>query len=72
MIILSTIWDFKVFAQVYLMPGGAGSNREVLNLAVWSYVNRSAQNRYGIGSAIAVLLTLLLLAITFLYVRTPD
>ena len=31
-IILSTIWDFKVFAQVYLMPGGAGSNREALNL----------------------------------------
>ncbi|WP_265520381.1 carbohydrate ABC transporter permease [Oerskovia flava] len=69
-IILSTIWDFKVFAQVYLMPGGAGSNREVLNLGVWSYVESFGQNRYGFGSAIAVLLTLLLLSITAVYVRT--
>ncbi|MFC8682078.1 carbohydrate ABC transporter permease [Microbacterium ureisolvens] len=68
-IILSTIWDFKVFAQVYLMPGGAGSNREVLNLGVWSYVESFGQNRYGFGSAIAVLLTLLLLGITVVYVR---
>ncbi|MEU2201311.1 sugar ABC transporter permease [Isoptericola sp. NPDC019482] len=69
-IILSTIWDFKVFAQVYLMPGGAGSNREVLNLGVWSYTESFGQNRYGFGAAIAVLLTLLLLGITVAYVRT--
>jgi N,N'-diacetylchitobiose transport system permease protein len=69
-IILSTIWDFKVFAQVYLMPGGAGSNRSVLNLGVWSYVESFGQNRYGFGSAIAVLLTLVLLGITVVYVRT--
>ncbi|HEY9365473.1 MAG TPA: sugar ABC transporter permease [Agromyces sp.] len=69
-IILSTIWDFKVFAQVYLMPGGAGSNRSVLNLGVWSYVESFGQNRYGFGSALAVLLTLALLAITVVYIRT--
>ncbi|PRZ05229.1 carbohydrate ABC transporter membrane protein 1 (CUT1 family) [Isoptericola sp. CG 20/1183] len=69
-IILSTIWDFKVFAQVFLMPGGAGTNREVLNLGVWSYVESFGQNRYGFGSAIAVLLTLMLLVVTVVYVRT--
>jgi N,N'-diacetylchitobiose transport system permease protein len=69
-IILSTIWDFKVFAQIFLMPGGSGTNREVLNLGVWSYVESFGQNRYGFGSAIAVLLTVLLLAITVVYVRT--
>ena len=68
--ILSTIWDFKVFTQIYLMPGGNGANREVLNLGVWSYVSSFAQNRYGFGSAIAVVLTLVLMAITMLYVRT--
>ncbi|MGO4690319.1 carbohydrate ABC transporter permease [Glaciibacter sp. 2TAF33] len=68
-IILSTIWDFKVFAQVYLMPGGAGSNRDVLNLGVWSYVESFGQNRYGFGSALAVLLTAVLLVITVFYVR---
>ena len=55
--------------RVYLMPGGAGSNRDVLNLGVWSYVESFGQNRYGFGSAIAVLLTLLLLGITVIYVR---
>ncbi|UCR88670.1 carbohydrate ABC transporter permease [Mycetocola spongiae] len=68
-IILSTIWDFKIFSQVYLMPGGGGSNREVLNLGVWSYVESFGQNRYGFGSAIAVLLTLVLLVITIIYIR---
>ncbi|GAB3262228.1 sugar ABC transporter permease [Arthrobacter pigmenti] len=69
-VILSTIWDFKVFAQIYLMPGGSGSNRSVLNLGVWSYVESFAQNRYGFGSAIAVLLTVMLLVVSVVYVRT--
>jgi N,N'-diacetylchitobiose transport system permease protein len=68
--ILSTIWDFKVFTQIYLMPGGAGTNREVLNLGTWSYITAISQNRYGLGAAIAVLLTLLLLVITMVYLRT--
>ena len=67
--ILSTIWDFKVFTQIYLMPGGNGTNREILNLGTWSYVTAISQNRYGLGAAIAVLLTLLLLVITALYLR---
>ena len=69
-IILSTIWDFKVFAQVYLMPGGSGSNRTVLNLGVWSYVESFGQNRYGFGAALAVLLTLVLIGITIVYIRS--
>lgn len=68
--ILSTIWDFKVFTQIYLMPGGDGSNPDVYNLGVWSYISSFAQGKYGYGAAIAVLLTLLLLAITLLYLRT--
>jgi N,N'-diacetylchitobiose transport system permease protein len=67
--VLSTIWDFKVFTQIYLMPGGDGVNRGVLNLGTWSYVESFAQNRYGLGAAIAVLLTLLLLVITVGYLR---
>ncbi len=68
--ILSTIWDFKIFTQVYLMPGGDGSNPEVFNLGVWSYIESFAQSKYGMGSAIALLLTLLLLVITVVYLHT--
>lgn len=67
--ILSTIWDFKVFAQVYLMPGGGVGGSEMLNLGVWTYVSSFGQRDYGMGSAIAVILTLLLLAVTAVYLR---
>jgi N,N'-diacetylchitobiose transport system permease protein len=67
--VLSTIWDFKVFTQIYLMPGGDGINRTVLTLGTWSYVESFAQNRYGLGAAIAVLLTALLLVVTVAYLR---
>lgn len=68
--ILSTIWDFKVFSQIFLMPGGDGGNRDIFNLGVWSYIESFAQNKYGFGSAIAVLLTFALLLITIVYLRT--
>jgi len=68
--ILSTIWDFKVFTQIYLMPGGNGGNPNVFNLGVWSYIQSFAQGKYGMGSAIAVLLTGILLLITLIYMRT--
>ncbi|BDZ58520.1 N,N'-diacetylchitobiose transport system permease protein [Barrientosiimonas humi] len=67
--ILSTIWDFKVFAQIYLMPGGDGGNEEIFNLGVWSYITAMTKTDYGLGSAIAVLLTAVLLVITVLYIR---
>lgn len=67
--ILSTIWDFKVFAQIYLMPGGSGGNEEIFNLGVWSYITAMTKTDYGMGSAIAVLLTVVLLVITMIYVR---
>jgi N,N'-diacetylchitobiose transport system permease protein len=67
--ILSTIWDFKVFTQIYLMPGGDGLNRDVLNLGTWSYITSFGQQEYGRGAALAVMLTLVLLVITFVYLR---
>ncbi|MDN6302470.1 MAG: sugar ABC transporter permease [Brachybacterium sp.] len=69
-VILSTIWDFKVFVQIYLMPGGDGANPDVMNLGVWSYTQSFAQGEYGMGSTIAVLLTALLLVISVIYIRT--
>ncbi|UYG17381.1 sugar ABC transporter permease [Brachybacterium huguangmaarense] len=69
-VILSTIWDFKVFTQIYLMPGGDGSNRQVMNLGVWSYSESFSQGMYGMGSAIAVLLTVVLLVVSVIYMRT--
>lgn len=68
--ILSTIWDFKVFTQIWLMPGGGGTNPQLFNLGVWAYVQSFAQSKYGMGSAIAVVLTIVLMLITIVYLRT--
>jgi N,N'-diacetylchitobiose transport system permease protein len=67
--VLSTIWDFKVFAQIYLMPGGDVGGSQMLNLGVWAYVRSFGQNDFGMGSAIAAMLTLLLLGVTVVYLR---
>ncbi|MGW5259539.1 carbohydrate ABC transporter permease [Microbispora sp. NPDC004025] len=69
LVVLSIIWDFKVFTQLYLLAGGT-VNRDAFNLSLWSYAEAfSSPPKMGLGAAIAVVLTVILLLITFVYVR---
>ncbi|MFF3224051.1 carbohydrate ABC transporter permease [Nocardia suismassiliense] len=68
--IQSIIWDFKVFTQIYVMTNGGGVAGRNLVLNVYAYQKAFAGQEYGLGSAIGVLMTLLLLSITGLYVRS--
>ncbi|MFC7644169.1 carbohydrate ABC transporter permease [Streptosporangium lutulentum] len=69
LVVLSIIWDFKVFTQLFVLAGGT-SNREAFNLSLFAYTQAfSAPPKMGMGAAIAVVLTLILLVITFFYVR---
>ncbi|WP_182879363.1 MULTISPECIES: carbohydrate ABC transporter permease [unclassified Microbispora] len=69
LVVLSVIWDFKVFTQLYLLAGGT-VNRDAFNLSLWSYAEAfSSPPKMGLGAAIAVVLTVILLLITFVYVR---
>jgi N,N'-diacetylchitobiose transport system permease protein len=69
LVVLSTIWDFKVFTQYYALAGGT-QDRPTYLLGVYSYVTAfSPPPKYGLGSAVAVVLTLILLLVTGLYVR---
>lgn len=69
LVVLSTIWDFKVFTQYYALAGGT-QDRPTYLLGVYSYVTAfSPPPRYGLGSAVAVVLTVILLLVTGLYVR---
>jgi len=65
---LSTIWDFKVFTQVWVMLNQRPS-RDYFLLGIWSYSESFGVTRYGKGAAIAVIMVLLLLGLTFFYVR---
>ena len=69
LIVLSTIWDFKVFTQQFVLAGGT-QDRPTFMLAIYSYAEAfSPPPKYGLGSAIAVILTVILLVVTAVYVR---
>ncbi|MDG4796137.1 sugar ABC transporter permease [Micromonospora sp. WMMD1082] len=69
LVVLSTIWDFKVFTQYYVLAGGT-HDRPTFMLSVYSYAEAfSPPPKYGLGSAIAVILTVILLIVTGVYVR---
>ncbi|MEU9509806.1 sugar ABC transporter permease [Micromonospora sp. NPDC048170] len=69
LIVLSTIWDFKVFTQQFVLAGGT-QDRPTFMLSIYSYAEAfSPPPKYGLGAAIAVILTLILLVVTGLYVR---
>jgi N,N'-diacetylchitobiose transport system permease protein len=69
LVVMSIIWDFKVFTQLFIMAGMA--NRDAFNLSLYGYSEAfgSLNPKLGMGSAIALVLTLILLIVTALYVR---
>ncbi|MFE7121007.1 carbohydrate ABC transporter permease [Streptomyces sp. NPDC057654] len=67
--IQSIIWDFKVFTQIYVMTDGGGIAGQNLVLNVYAYQKAFASSQYGLGSAIGVVMLLILLAVTLGYLR---
>ena len=65
---LSLIWDFQVFNQVWVMLG-ARVPEDYYLLSVYSYVESFGVSNYGRGAAIALVMVLMLLVVTFFYVR---
>jgi N,N'-diacetylchitobiose transport system permease protein len=69
LLLLSTIWDFGVFTQAYIITGDLG-NRDEYNLGLYEYSRAFTQPpAYGIASAVAFILTIILLIVTVGYVR---
>nr|WP_246258373.1 sugar ABC transporter permease [Amycolatopsis anabasis] len=66
----SIIWDFKVFTQIYVMTNGGGVAGRNLVLNVFAYQQAFAGQEYGRGAAIGVVMTVILMSITGLYVRS--
>jgi N,N'-diacetylchitobiose transport system permease protein len=65
---LSTIWDFQVFNQVYVLLNQRPSS-DYFVIAVYSYRESFGVTQYGLGAAIAVVMVLILVVVTFFYVR---
>ena len=65
---LSTIWDFGVFNQIYILLNERPS-ADYFTIAIYSYRESFGVTQYGFGAAIAVVMVLILVVVTFFYVR---
>jgi N,N'-diacetylchitobiose transport system permease protein len=69
LLLLSIIWDFGVFTQPFIITNAPG-NRDEFNLGLYEYFRAFTQPAaYGVGSAVAFILTIILLIISVGYVR---
>jgi len=69
LIVLSVIWDLRVFAQVYALQGIGGNTDQTSTLGVWIYQRGSAGGDFGFSAAAAVIMVILMLVISSYYVR---
>ena len=65
---LSAIWDFKVFTQIWTVRQG-GPAGETTTLAIYAYLKGIAGAQYGLASAVAVVMVVLLALVLIPYIR---
>ena len=68
LIVISTIWDFKIFDQIYILSGGGPARRTEV-LAFTAYREAFTQSEFGLGSALAMILFVILIIVTTVYIR---
>ncbi len=67
---LSTLWDFRVFTQIYVLQRAGGISRDTNLLGVYTYQLSIGQSDYGAGAAAAVLMMVLMCILTLGYLRS--
>ncbi|WP_210418498.1 carbohydrate ABC transporter permease [Agromyces intestinalis] len=67
--ILSIIWDYNVFNQIWLVSQG-GPDQATTTLGIFTYKTAFVGFELGAGSAISVVTTLILLVLTAVYIRS--
>ncbi|MFP4643656.1 MAG: carbohydrate ABC transporter permease [Spirochaetales bacterium] len=68
LIVISTIWDFKIFDQVFVMTGG-GPARQTELLAITTWREAFTQHDFGLASALSMVMFAILAVVTVLYLR---
>lgn len=66
--LLQIIWDLRVFTQIYVLQQAGGSTADTNLLGTYIYRLGIGQGNYGVASALATVMLLLTLALTWRYV----
>lgn len=69
LIVLSIIWDLRVFAQVYALQALTSDLSSKSTLGVWIFQKGTASGDYGVSGAAAVVMVVVMLIISWYYVR---
>ncbi|MCI2239414.1 sugar ABC transporter permease [Paenibacillus sp. TRM 82003] len=70
LLMLQIIWDMKVFTQIKVLQAGAGNNERTNLLGTYVYETGIGGGDYGMASALATVMLVLVLLMTWRYLRT--
>ncbi len=68
LVILSVIWDFNLFTQIWVMTSG-GPNGGTTTIGIWSYEEAFVSSNFGLGAAASVIAMVLVGIMSFYYIR---
>ena len=66
---LSTLWDLRVFTQVFVLQQAGGIVRDTNTLGVYAF-RQGGSGDYGLGAAVAVVMVGITLLLTLVHLRT--
>jgi N,N'-diacetylchitobiose transport system permease protein len=66
---LSTLWDLRVFTQVFVLQQAGGIVRDTNTLGVYAF-RQGGSGDYGLGAAVAVVMVAITLLLTLVHLRT--
>ncbi|MTD13312.1 ABC transporter permease subunit [Nakamurella sp. YIM 132087] len=68
--VLSIIWDYRVFAQIWLLRDIGANKDTYYTIGIWSYVESFSNKNFGLGAAISLISVVLLGAFSIFAVRS--
>jgi N,N'-diacetylchitobiose transport system permease protein len=69
LVALSTLWDLRVFTQIFVLQEAGGITSETNLLGTWAYRESVTGNHFGKGAAIALVMVGITLLLTMFHLR---
>jgi N,N'-diacetylchitobiose transport system permease protein len=69
LVALSTMWDLRVFTQIFVLQEAGGTTKETNLLGTWAYREAVAGGHFGKGAAIALVMVAFTLLLTMFHLR---